>query len=145
MSTLANGEYELTIEMSGGTGRASVESPTTLIVEDGTDYVVIVWSSSSYDYMIVENEKYLNESEPGEHSQFTIPISEFDEPVTVIADTTAMSVPHEIEYQMIFHTDALNSGFGMGKSLVIAGIVLISAVFILFMYKLYRKRKSNLI
>jgi hypothetical protein len=36
------------------------------------------------------------------HSTFAIPVAAFDRPLGVIADTTAMSQPHEIEYTLTF-------------------------------------------
>lgn len=90
-------EQWLTIDLSGGTGKASIESPVKITSKDGKYYANIIWSSSNYDYVILNNEKYLNESAPGEKSSFTIPV-ELDEEIPLIADTTAMSKAHEIEY-----------------------------------------------
>lgn len=96
----ADGEYLVDVAMSGGTGKAYINSPATLMVKDGSMYLTAVWSSSNYDYMIVDGTKYLDESDGGK-STFTIPISTLGKPVTVIGDTTAMSVPHEIEYEIV--------------------------------------------
>ena len=46
-------------------------------------------------------EKFFPINEEG-YSTFLIPIPVFDEPVPVVADTTAMSVPHEIDYELTF-------------------------------------------
>lgn len=94
---LSDGNYEVDIKMQGGTGKAYIESPATLCVENGNLSLTVVWSSVNYDYMIVDDNKYLNENVGGP-STFTFPISDLDNPLTVIGDTTAMSVPHEIEY-----------------------------------------------
>ena len=40
-----------------------------------------------------------------ENSTFTIPIDGLDCELDIVADTTAMSVPHEIEYHLIFRQD----------------------------------------
>ena len=32
-----------------------------------------------------------------------------DEPVSVIADTTAMGSPHEVEYTLLFYSDSIGS------------------------------------
>lgn len=98
---LTEGTYPLTISMTGGTGKASIASPATLTVADGSMTVTLVWSSVYYDYMIVDDTYYYNENEGG-NSTFTIPLTSIDEPLTVIADTTAMSTPHEIEYVLTF-------------------------------------------
>ena len=94
---LADGEYTVEVTMEGGSGRASIQSPTELTIENGQAQAEIVWSSSHYDYMMVDGDKYLPVNTEG-NSTFEIPVSVFDEPMTVIGDTTAMSVPHEVEY-----------------------------------------------
>ena len=66
----------------------------------------IQWSSPNYDYMIVDGEKYLPVNTEG-NSVFQIPVTAFDEPLTVIGDTVAMSTPHEIEYTITFHSDTV--------------------------------------
>lgn len=96
---LADGEYTVEVTMEGGSGRASIQSPTELTIENGQAQAEIVWSSSHYDYMMVDGDKYLPVNTEG-NSTFEIPVSVFDEPMTVIGDTTAMSVPHEVEYTL---------------------------------------------
>ena len=105
---MEDGEYAIEVEVKGGTGRTTVSSPAGLTVRDGYAYARIEWSSSSYDYMLVGGKKYLPLNEEG-YSTFEIPITIFNEPMEVIADTTAMSTPHEITYQLIFHGDAIMS------------------------------------
>lgn len=105
---LEDGEYTIQVDLEGGTGRSSITSPALLIVRNGAIYAQIEWSSSHYDYMLMENEKYLPVNKEG-NSVFEIPVSVFDEPITVIADTTAMSVPHEIEYSLTFRQDTITS------------------------------------
>lgn len=96
---LADGEYQVEASLEGGTGRASIDSPAVLTVKDGEATLTVVWSSSHYDYMLVDNEKYEPVNEEG-NSTFEIPVTALDEPFKVIADTTAMSEPHEIEYSI---------------------------------------------
>lgn len=103
--SLPDGEYVSEVTLEGGSGKASVESPVRIIVEDGRIRARIRWSSPYYDYMIVDGEKYLNEAaEDGQpqNSEFTIPVPAFEKAFSVIADTTAMSKPHEIEYTLCF-------------------------------------------
>ena len=88
---MEDGEYAIEVELTGGTGRTTVSSPAGLTVLDGHAYARIQWSSSHYDYMLVDGKKYL-------------PISE-----EVVADTTAMSTPHEISYQLTFDLDGVMS------------------------------------
>ena len=104
-----DGEYSIQVELEGGSGKASVTSPTLFTVEDGHGYAQLQWSSSNYDYMIVDGEKYLSTSEEGMNSVFEIPILALDEPVSVIADTTAMGAPHEIDYTLTFYSDSIGS------------------------------------
>ena len=98
---LADGEHKANVALEGGTGKASVTSPATIRVSGDSCTAVIEWSSPNYDYMLVDGEKYLPVNKDG-NSVFEIPLPYFDKPVTVIADTTAMSEPHEIEYTLTF-------------------------------------------
>ncbi len=98
---LADGEYTVNVELEGGSGRASVQSPAKLTVSGGRATAEIVWSSNKYDYMLVDGEKYEPVSTE-EYSVFEIPVSEFDRALKIAADTTAMSTPHEIEYTLYF-------------------------------------------
>ena len=72
---LEDGEYSVQVELEGGSGKASVSSPTLMLVKEGKMYARLQWSSSNYDYMIVDGEKYLNESEEGRNSVFTVPVT----------------------------------------------------------------------
>lgn len=100
-TALDDGSYLVNVSLEGGTGRASVTSPTCVTVKDGKAVASIEWSSPHYDYMLVAGECYLPVNEEG-NSVFEIPVLVFDESFTVVADTTAMSQPHEIEYQLTF-------------------------------------------
>lgn len=106
---LEDGEYSIQVNMAGGSGRASVSSPTWLVIKDGKAYARLLWSSSYYDYMIVGSKKYMNETTDGGNSSFTIPIAVLDEPMPVIADTTAMGDPVEIEYELTFYRDSVGA------------------------------------
>jgi len=102
-----DGEYSIQVHMTGGSGRASVTSPTWFIVKDGKAYARLMWSSTYYDYMIVGGKKYMNESTDGGNSTFTIPVTVMDEAMPVVADTTAMGHPVEIEYKLTFYGDTI--------------------------------------
>ena len=99
--TPADGEYNVNVVLEGGSGRATVDSPAALTVADGKMTATIVWSSPNYDYMIVDGEKYLPTNTEG-NSTFTIPVAALGTPLSVTADTVAMSTPHEIEYTLTF-------------------------------------------
>ena len=102
VAELENGEYSANVTLGGGSGKATVDSPVVIKVEDGKAFAILKWNSKNYDYMVVDGEKYMNESAEGENSQFTIPVKAFGEEIPVIGDTIAMSKPHEIEYTLRF-------------------------------------------
>ena len=144
---LADGEYTVEVTMEGGSGRASIQSPTELTIENGQAQAEIVWSSSHYDYMMVDGDKYLPVNTEG-NSTFEIPVSVFDEPMTVIGDTTAMSVPHEVEYTLTFASDSIRGegGSAAGKSgsaTAAAGIVIIVAAAAIAAVVMRKKRNTK--
>lgn len=97
-----DGTYQMEVELLGGSGRASVTSPAKVEIKDGKAVATLEWSSPNYDYMVVDGEKYLTVNTEG-NSVFQIPVEAFDQDIAVIADTVAMSTPHEIEYTLNFH------------------------------------------
>ncbi len=103
---LADGAYQIAATLTGGTGKAKIASPLKLTVRDGQITATIVWSSANYDYMKVDGVRYDAVIEDG-HSVFTVPVASLEEPLPVVADTVAMSVPHEIEYTIVFDPAAL--------------------------------------
>ena len=103
---LEDGVYTCCVTLEGGSGKATVESPTALRVENGAVFATIVWSSSNYDYMKVDDQKYGPLNTDG-NSTFEIPVSSFDAPMTVVADTVAMSTPHEITYTLTFDSSSI--------------------------------------
>lgn len=101
---MEDGEYVVEVTLEGGSGRASVSSPAVLLVKNRKAYARIEWSSPNYDYMKIGTEIYYPVNTEG-NSTFEIPVSVFDKKMTVIADTTAMGTPHEIEYTLTFHLE----------------------------------------
>ena len=78
-----------------------------MIRKSGDGYTaVITWSSPYYDYMIVDGQRYEPVNTEG-NSVFEIPVASLDAPLKVIADTTAMSEPHEIEYMLTFDSSTI--------------------------------------
>ena len=100
-ASLEDGTYSMDITFDGGSGKAKILSPVTVTVVEGKAMAKVQWSSPNYDYMIVDEEKYLQTNTEG-NSTFEIPVSKFDEPIEVIGDTVAMSKPHEVEYTITF-------------------------------------------
>lgn len=105
---LDDGEYTVDVTLAGGSGRASVESPAKLTVSGGVFTVTITWSSSNYDYMVVDGVQYDPVNTEG-NSVFEIPLTAFDTPVAVQADTTAMSQPYLIDYTLTFDSASVTS------------------------------------
>ena len=83
---ISDGTYSVDVAFEGGTGRAKVLSPAELVVKDGVLFVTITWSSKNYDYMIVDDVKYMNLT-PGKNSSFSFPIKELGKPIDVIGDS----------------------------------------------------------
>ena len=102
-----DGNYTANVALSGGTGRASIQSPAKLRCTNGQFYATLQWSSPNFDYMKVNGTRYDLISAPGADSAFEIPVAAFDTPLPVIADTIAMSEPHEVEYAITFDSASL--------------------------------------
>lgn len=109
---------QVPVSLSGGSGKASVESPCAIFEEDGKLYAKILWSSNHYDYVVVDGQR-IEPVSTDERSVFDVPLpedartfftqtSEGAEQGTYIlpvqADTTAMSTPHLIEYELVFES-----------------------------------------
>lgn len=103
---LEDGTYETEVTLTGGTGKATVESPAKVETKDKEATATIIWSSPNYDYMIVDGEKYEPVNKDG-NSTFEIPVSVFDAEMEVTADTVAMSTPHEIDYTLNFDSSSM--------------------------------------
>lgn len=107
LSEIPDGSYWIRVSMTGGSGRASISSPTGFYVKDGQATADIHWSSASYDYMKLDGVRYDAFTDAAGHSAMTIPVSALNTAIPVLADTTAMSKPYEIEYQLTFDGSAL--------------------------------------
>lgn len=106
---MPDGDYSIEVTLMGGSGRASLTTPTWMYVQGGKGYARLLWSSPHYDYMVLDGRTYYNETEDGGNSSFTIPITAMDLPVDIIADTTAMGDPVEIAYTLTFYEDTIGS------------------------------------
>jgi hypothetical protein len=86
------------VTLTGGSGKAKITSPANIKKVDGKDIATLVWSSKNYDYMIIDGEKYLpTTTDPG--STFEMPVK-LGEEMTIVACTSAMGTPKEIEYTL---------------------------------------------
>ena len=143
---MPDGEYSIEVNMVGGSGRASISSPTWLEVIDGKAYAKLLWSSAHYDYMIIGDKTFYNETTDGGNSTFTIPIVKMDEAFPVIADTTAMGDPVEIRYEMTFYSMTVGSRGKIPqeaakKVLIIAVIILVVGFVLNLVIKKTRAKK----
>lgn len=107
-NTLSDGEYNIEVTLEGGSGRATINSPANLTVENGKQTLEVVWSSPNYDYMKVGGKEYEPVNTDG-NSVFLVPC-DISVELYCIADTVAMSKPHEIEYTIKFNRDSLKEG-----------------------------------
>lgn len=102
---ITDGSYTVDVTLSGGSGRASVESPCKVMIADGQATATIIWSSPFYEYMLIGQMRYEPVQEEG-NSTFEIPV-EFDEEMAVSASTIAMSEPHLVDYTLRFDSKTL--------------------------------------
>lgn len=134
-----DGAYTMEASLEGGTGKAGIQTPLKVIVKEHRATAVVQWSSPNYDYMIVNGEKLFPVNTEG-NSVFEVPIWFFDEAMEVTADTTAMSIPHEIEYKLTFYKDTLKKeapGMAMAASL---GVIAAGAGGFLIFTRMKKKR-----
>ena len=108
VSDLADGSYAVYGTLEGGTGKTTLVNPTQLTVTNGQGVATVVLSSSKYDYMIVDGVKYEPVTTEG-GSTFEIPVTCLDVKISVVADTVAMSEPHEIEYTILLDSATLEA------------------------------------
>ena len=105
VAALADGEYTCEVTLTGGTGRASIQSPAKIVVKDGTIIATVIWSSTHYELMTVDGVEYKPVTLEG-GSTFEIPaVLDADMPISAL--TTAMSEPHTIEYTLHFDGSTL--------------------------------------
>lgn len=132
----SDGTYTIEVTLTGGTGRASVASPTTLTVQDGVLSAVVTWSSPHYTYMRIAETMYEPINTEG-NSSFQIPIV-LDENIPFEAETIAMSQPHIIAYTLFFDSSTIAPVKGNAP---IVAIVLISVVLVLAGVVIWSKQK----
>lgn len=102
---LEDGEYTCEVSMTGGSGKASIQSPAKIVVKNGVITATVIWSSSHYELMTVNGVEYKPVTLEG-GSTFEIP-AVLDADMNVSALTTAMSEPHTIEYVLHFDGSTL--------------------------------------
>lgn len=125
---LADGEYTVEVTLSGGTGRAQVESPAPVSVQNGVPTATITWSSPFYEFMVVDGVRYDPIQTEG-NAVFAIPVT-LDEEMLVQAQTVAMSEPHLIEYTLQIDSTTLQETGSRQESLLPAaiGVVVLAGI-----------------
>ena len=139
---MTDGVYDIAITMEGGTGKAYIKSPVQLTVSGGSMTARVEWSSSKYDLMVIGGEEFLPVNESG-NSVFEIPVYTLDEPLSVQAETLAMSEPHMIDYVITFDRSSLPAENGTNMPVIIVGtavgLAVVAAAAVLI---IKRKRKQ---
>ena len=130
--TISDGTYRIDVALEGGSGRAAVTSPAELTAAGGEMTARIEWSSPYYDLMIVDGERYYPLAGGG-NAVFEIPVLALDAPLAVEAETTAMSEPHLIAYELTFDPDSIRpagaSSFqdGAAAGIAVGAVLLLGA------------------
>lgn len=137
---VADGEYRMEINFTGGTGRAKVLSPVKVRVAGQTAIALLEWNSANYEYMVVNGITYRPVNTEG-NSVFEIPVLALDQEIPVIGYTVAMSQPHEIEYQLTFLQSTLEKEGN--NNVFILVVILVAVLFIVGVFFYGKKRKSK--
>ena len=101
---LTDGTYTVEVELTGGSGKSSVDSPATVVVNGESMTAILVWNSPYYEYMLVDGVRYDPIQTEG-NSTFEIPVV-MDADMEVSASTIAMSEPHLIDYTLHFDSSS---------------------------------------
>ena len=134
--SLREGKYLTNVSLEGGSGRASIESPMELYVDGEDYYLEVIWSSPNYTYMIVDGKTYYPVNKTG-NSRFQIKVQDIEKPIPVIANTVAMSTPHEIEYVITVDTENISS---RGVSVAMACFVFLAILIYNFGFVILNKK-----
>ena len=92
--------------------------------------------------MMVNGDKYLPVNTEG-NSVFELPVTAFDTEIAVTADTTAMSVPHEIDYTICLVGDSVEKR--EEKPMEVVAVIYIAAVIAVgtIAWCVFRKRRKQ--
>lgn len=103
---LKDGTYTIEASLKRSSGKAELESPSVLYVEDGMAMAEITFGSSNYDYVIMDGEKCFLLDEEG-NSSFLVPVVGFDHDLPLTADSIALGTPREIDYTVCFDSSTI--------------------------------------
>ena len=136
---MENGNYMADVSLTGGSGKATVKSPTELTVTDGGMTAVIEWNSPNYDYMETGGREYYPVNNDG-NSRFVIDVAALDADIPVRAETVAMSEPHMIDYTLRLTSPiAGNASAAPVWGVYVTGTAVLAALCVIFAVR--RKRK----
>ena len=95
-AALVEGEYAPDgFTFSGGTGKVKITCPKLTVAGDAVT-ATLVFSSPNYPKLVADGVEYAA-THDGNTSAFEVPVR-VNEDMTVVGTTTAMSMPHDIEY-----------------------------------------------
>ena len=130
-----NGEYTVAAKLDGGSGRASVQSPANLKVENGKGTLTITMSSSTFDKLVYGGVEYKPTNTSG-NSVFSFPISELGD-ISLSMETVAMSEPHMIDYTLSLDASSIakvngsDGGFPTEWIFIGLGIVIVALAIVI--------------
>lgn len=103
-----DGHYTVEAVLKGGSGRVSIQSPVQVEIAEGKIVATFIWTSSFYEYMLIDGEKFLPESrdKKNDTTTFRIPLKAV-ETFPFVAQTSKMSRPYDIEYSIEFDLSTL--------------------------------------
>ena len=136
----ADGEYLVEMSLSGGSGKAKVESPAKLTVSGGTMTATVIWGSPYYTYMLLDGSKY-DPVKGQTYSTFLIPIAELGKDIEVQAETIAMSEPHLIDYTLHVDTKLLDVNYKNRPNITTLIIAVVVLVLVFELIRIYRKHR----
>jgi len=99
-------EFWIEIQLLGGSGKASIDSPILLSVKNEEMTATIRWSSPYYQYIKLGETLYYPVNQEG-NSEFVIPIVALDQEIPIVAQTIAMGTPHEISYTIFLDSSTI--------------------------------------
>lgn len=104
---LGDGVYACAVALTGQ-GRATLQTPARLTVQDGVCAAEIVFSTAKIDYVIVNGEKYEPIRTEG-GAAFEVPVAAFGIGLSIVADSTAIRPAVEVQYSMTFDETTLEA------------------------------------
>ena len=133
----ADGQYLADVVLSGGSGRAAVESPALLTVADGSVTAVLVWSSPFYEFVIVDDITYYPVQEQG-NAVFQVPVV-LDMDMPISAQTVAMSQPYLVDYTLRIDSAGMKEAAEGSVGMLLLGLTA-AAVALIAVLTMFRRR-----